>query len=59
MPTYEYECTECVVSTEVYARINDTYPYPICPKCNEVMERKWTAAPAIFKAKGFYSTDNK
>ena len=59
MPTYDYKCTECNYTFEVFQRMSDE-PLKKCPKCNGVLKRLIGAgAGPIFKGSGFYQTDYK
>jgi putative FmdB family regulatory protein len=56
MPMYDYKCPKCGVINELnhnwHAR-----PMVLCTYCNEPMLKIIAATPAVFKGKGFYSTD--
>jgi len=65
MPTYEYECSKCKKSFEVFQSMKDA-AFTSCPK--ELCQmKKWgkgkvqrclgTGAGLIFKGSGFYITD--
>jgi putative FmdB family regulatory protein len=57
MPTYEYECTYCGHSFEVFQKITDP-PLNKCPKCNKKIRRLiGSGSGIIFKGAGFYATD--
>ena len=57
MPTYEYECTHCGHSLEIFQKITDPR-LDKCPKCNHKLKRLIGAgAGIIFKGSGFYATD--
>lgn len=57
MPTYEYECTSCGYSFELFQRITDK-PVENCPRCNKKVKRLiGSGAGIIFKGSGFYATD--
>lgn len=57
MPTYEYECTHCGHSFELFQKITDK-PINKCPKCNKEVKRLiGSGAGIIFKGSGFYATD--
>ena len=59
MPTYDYKCTSCNHTFEVFQRMSDE-PIKNCPKCNGVVKRLiGMGAGAIFKGSGFYQTDYK
>jgi putative FmdB family regulatory protein len=65
MPTYEYSCSKCSKTFEVFQSMRDE-PLRECPK-DLCRMRKWghgkvkrllgTGAGLIFKGSGFYSTD--
>ncbi len=57
MATYEFRC--CGITQEITVSIREQLPKPKCSVCNGDMARIYSTTPAIFKAKGFYSTDNK
>lgn len=57
MPTYEYECTRCDHSFEVFHSIS-AEPPKRCPKCRaKVRRRIGTGGGLLFKGSGFYITD--
>ncbi len=57
MPTYEYECTHCGHTFEVFQKMTDK-PLGKCPKCNKKVKRLiGSGAGIIFKGSGFYATD--
>jgi putative FmdB family regulatory protein len=57
MPTYEYECTECSHSFEVFQSMSDE-PLKKCPQCGKGLRRLiFGGAGVIFKGSGFYVTD--
>ncbi len=59
MPTYEYECTKCGYTFEVFQKVNDK-PRKRCPKCHSKVRRVISGgAGVIFKGSGFYATDYK
>ena len=59
MPTYDYKCTECNYTFEVFQRMSDE-PLKICPKCKGAVKRLiGMGAGPIFKGSGFYQTDYK
>ncbi|MCU0611224.1 MAG: zinc ribbon domain-containing protein, partial [Candidatus Eisenbacteria bacterium] len=59
MPTYEYRCTACGHTLELFQRI--TAPaITRCPKCSGSLERLiGTGVGVIFKGPGFYATDHR
>ena len=59
MPTYDYKCTECNYTFELFQRMSEE-PVKICPKCSGVVKRLiGMGAGTIFKGSGFYQTDYK
>ena len=57
MPTYEYECTECGYSFEVFQSMSDE-PLKTCSRCGKKVRRLiFGGAGVIFKGSGFYVTD--
>jgi putative FmdB family regulatory protein len=59
MPTYEYECRECLHRFEEFQKITDK-PLSTCPKCGGRLRRLITGGIGlIFKGSGFYVTDYK
>ena len=57
MPTYEYECTHCGHTFELFQKITAP-PQEKCPKCNHKLKRLIGAGSGIiFKGSGFYATD--
>jgi len=59
MPTYDYECTKCGYTFEVFQKVDDE-PRKRCPKCRSKVRRLIGAGCGIiFKGSGFYATDYK
>jgi putative FmdB family regulatory protein len=59
MPTYEYKCTECNYTFEMFQKMSDD-PLKECPNCKGLVRRLiGTGAGTIFKGSGFYQTDYK
>lgn len=59
MPTYDYKCTECEHTFELFQSMTED-PIKECPECNGLVKRLIGAgAGAIFKGTGFYQTDYK
>ncbi len=57
MPTYDYECTKCGYTFELFQSMMDE-PRKRCPKCRGKVNRLLgTGAGLIFKGSGFYTTD--
>src|SRR5712671_6003608 len=65
MPTYEYQCSKCKKSFDIFQSMNDP-ALTACPK-ESCAQKKWgkgkvkrmlgTGAGLIFKGSGFYITD--
>lgn len=59
MPTYDYKCTKCGYTFELFQSMN-AEPEKECPKCKGLVKRLiGTGAGPIFKGTGFYETDYK
>ncbi len=59
MPTYDYKCTECNHTFEMFQPMTAD-PITNCPECEGVVKRLIGAgAGPIFKGSGFYQTDYK
>jgi len=58
MPIYEYKCSACHFRFERRQSF-DEEPVAICPKCQGKAHRVIHSVPAIFKGKGFYTTDSR
>jgi putative FmdB family regulatory protein len=68
MPTYEYECTHCGHSFELFQNIT-AKPLDKCPKCHKevkrligagsaiIFSRSWRDSAKAEKGSGFYATD--
>jgi putative FmdB family regulatory protein len=59
MPTYEYECTKCGKTFDVFQKMNDKH-LSLCPdvKCKGKVKRLiGKGSGIIFKGSGFYATD--
>ena len=59
MPTYDYLCTGCGQTFEVFQRMSDQ-PLSSCPDCGAPARRRITGGTGfIFKGDGFYITDHR
>lgn len=59
MPTYDYKCTNCGNTFELFQKMSDN-PITECPKCKGKVKRLIGAGSGpIFKGTGFYQTDYK
>ena len=58
MPTYDYECSDCGHTFEIFQGINDPVKRK-CPECgkNKLSRLFGTGAAIVFKGSGFYQTD--
>jgi putative FmdB family regulatory protein len=58
MPTYDYECSACGHTLDVFQGINDPHVKK-CPQCGKSkLQRQFgTGAAIVFKGSGFYQTD--
>lgn len=58
MPTYEYQCSHCGQTTEIFQSITEP-PRRKCPHCGKMKLKRLlgTGAGVIFKGSGFYQTD--
>ena len=58
MPTYDYECSACGYTLEIFQGINDPVKKK-CPECGKLkLQRQFgTGAAIVFKGSGFYQTD--
>ena len=59
MPTYEYECSSCGSSFEVFQPMAED-PLTDCPDCGKPVRRRINGGMGvIFKGSGFYKNDSK
>ena len=59
MPTYEYKCSSCGKTFELFQTMNAEL-LKNCPECNGSVKRLiGTGSGPIFKGSGFYQTDYK
>ena len=58
MPTYDYECSACGHTFELFQGINDPIKKK-CPECgkNKLQRLFGAGAAIVFKGSGFYQTD--
>jgi putative FmdB family regulatory protein len=57
MPTYEYKCSKCAHTFELFQSMTDA-PRKRCPECGGKVERLISGgAGLLFKGSGFYITD--
>ncbi|NIZ40009.1 zinc ribbon domain-containing protein [Entomospira entomophila] len=60
MPTYDYFCSQCSETIEIFQSMNDP-DLTQCPTCSSTEIRKLISVGSgvIFKGSGFYVTDNR
>lgn len=59
MPTYEYECTSCGKTFDVFQSMSDA-PLTACPSCGKKVRRLINGGTGvIFKGSGFYKNDSR
>lgn len=59
MPTYDYKCSDCGNTFELFQKMTEN-PLSECPKCGGKVTRLiGPGAGPIFKGSGFYQTDYK
>jgi len=58
MPVYEYECLECGLHFERLQHFNAP-PIAECPHGHRNVRRVFSPPAIVFKAPGFYVTDNR
>lgn len=57
MPTYRYECPECVIKVTLEHGINETSEVRLCPGCEAVLVRSYKFNGVSFNGSGFYTND--
>jgi putative FmdB family regulatory protein len=58
MPTYEFRCTDCGNTVEVFQRIGDQPP-TVCDVCGGTLRKVFHPAGIVFRGSGFYATDSR
>lgn len=59
MPTYDYQCSDCGDTFEVFQSMNDE-PLTRCGKCGGTVKRLIGGGSGIiFKGSGFYKNDSR
>ena len=58
MPTYEYRCSDCGNTFEVFQRI-DEETLTVCERCGGRLRKVFHPAGIVFKGSGFYATDSR
>lgn len=57
MPTYQYYCSACEKSYDIFHSIKDPVKTD-CPECKQAtLQKQITSAGVVFKGTGFYQTD--
>jgi putative FmdB family regulatory protein len=47
MPTFDYRCTDCDTTYEVFHKVHEKSEDIVCPKCGSPYHRKQMSAPAV------------
>jgi putative FmdB family regulatory protein len=55
MPIYEYRCTRCRHTFDLYQTVGE--PAPRCPECDAPTTKVFASVGLIFKGSGFHTTD--
>jgi putative FmdB family regulatory protein len=55
MPTYEYRCTRCRHTFDIYQAVGEAAPS--CPECGASTKKLFASVGLIFKGSGFHTTD--
>lgn len=58
MPTYQYQCTECGDALEVQQSFTEE-ALTVCPNCNGLLRKVFSAVGVVFKGSGFYRNDSR
>ena len=58
MPTYQYQCTECGDALEVQQSFTED-ALTVCPNCNGLLRKVFSAVGVVFKGSGFYRNDSR
>ena len=59
MPRYDFYCSKCNSTVEIYLNINDASKEQSCGICKNILTKIFNSVSAIFNGSGFYSTDNR
>lgn len=57
MPVYVYRCVKCQHQFEKSQSVKDA-PETTCPQCQHALRKVFCPPGIVFRAKGFYSSDN-
>ena len=58
VPTYQYQCTECGEALEVQQTFTED-ALTVCPNCNGLLRKVFSAVGVVFKGSGFYRNDSR
>jgi len=58
VPTYQYQCTECGEALEVQQTFTED-ALTVCPDCNGLLRKVFSAVGVVFKGSGFYRNDSR
>jgi len=58
VPTYQYQCTECNEALEVQQTFTEE-ALTVCPDCNGLLRKVFSAVGVVFKGSGFYCNDSR
>jgi putative FmdB family regulatory protein len=58
VPTYDYQCRSCGLTTEVIHSMTESGP-SVCDRCGGALRRVLYPTGIIFKGSGFYRTDSR
>jgi putative FmdB family regulatory protein len=58
VPTYQYQCTECGDALEVQQSFTED-ALSVCPNCNGLLRKVFSAVGVVFKGSGFYRNDSR
>jgi putative FmdB family regulatory protein len=53
MPTYEYQCINCLVSTDFVFAIDEKHPEKFCEKCGYRLSRIYNIGAVTFNGDGW------
>lgn len=59
MAKYQYQCSNCKEEYVIDKPMKEATREEICPQCNSVLKRVYTATTAVWKCSGAFVTDNK
>jgi putative FmdB family regulatory protein len=47
MPIFDYHCSECGLTYEIFHKVREKTEDIVCPKCGSTHSKKQMAAPAV------------